>query len=66
MAYEKIDHDYSHCMDYNKETCPPNCFRAVITQALYDDERYGSLPVTFTNFKGTDECPLEEEEEDGE
>lgn len=52
-----INHDATHCLDYTPK-CPQECYRAQITKAL-KEERY-PYPVSFSYFKGTDECLLNE------
>ena len=49
-----MNHDYAHCWDYEKGVCPEDCFRAVLTEDL----KNWPHPVTYTQFKGTDACPL--------
>ena len=55
-----MNHDYSHCLDYNKD-CPRECFRG---QLVRDLNRHPMLKnISFASFKGTDECELKEQKE---
>lgn len=49
-----MNHDYSHCWDYEKGVCPEECFRAKLT----DDLKNWPHPVTYSKFKGTEACQL--------
>lgn len=49
-----MNHDATHCADYKKD-CPKSCFRAKLTEELR--EIYYPLPVSWSHFKGTRECP---------
>ena len=49
-----MNHDYSHCLDYRPDICPPTCFRAEITADLIAHPCIAS----WSHFKGTDECDL--------
>jgi len=48
-------HDYTHCIDYKKDECPKECFRAEVTQELLDDKDF-DFPVSWAHFRGTQEC----------
>lgn len=54
-----MNHDYAHCAGYDSN-CPKSCFRAALTEDLKNYH----YPVSFMNFKGTEECPLKAEGED--
>ena len=57
-----MNHDATHCSDYRNGRCPKECYRAQLTQNLRDDPyRFLRLPVSWANFKGTNECPMKEE-----
>lgn len=45
-----MNHDYSHCLDYDDE-CPDVCFRAQLVRDLTDE-----YWVSWSSFKGTPEC----------
>jgi hypothetical protein len=49
-----MNHDATHCADYRKN-CPKSCYRAQLTEEL-KHIHYG-LPVSWSHFKGTKECP---------
>lgn len=49
-----MNHDYTHCWDYEKGVCPENCFRAVLTEDL----KNWPYPVAYGKIKGTDACPI--------
>ena len=55
-----MNHDVSHCSDYNPDTCPKSCFRAQVTADLYAREDLAGLPFSFMAFhtSGDPECPL--------
>lgn len=54
-----MNHDATHCADYRKSRCPKSCYRAQLTQDLRDNWlRYIFLPVSWSNYRRMDECPL--------
>lgn len=53
-----MNHDYSHCLDF-KRNCPKDCFRAQLQRDLM--QRFLPIPLTYTHFKGTKECPRNKE-----
>lgn len=54
-----MNHDATHCEDYRKYECPKSCYRAQLTQELRDNPyRFLRMPISWANFKGTEECPL--------
>lgn len=56
-----MNHDATHCCDYKKSKCPKSCYRAQLTQDLKDNRyRFVGIPLSWANFKGTDECPMRE------
>ena len=52
-----MDHDYAHCTDYS-DRCPKKCFRGELVRDL---ENY-KYPVSWVNFKGTEECLRKKDE----
>ena len=50
-----MNHDATHCADYNKETCPQKCYRAELTEDLR--RTHYPLPTSWAHFYGTKECP---------
>ena len=55
-----MNHDVSHCWNYDETTCQTDCYRAIVTKDLRDSKY--PYPVSFSEFKGTDECPLAKED----
>lgn len=55
-----MNHDVSHCSDYNPDTCPKSCFRAQVTADLFARSDLVGLPFSFMSFhkNGDPECPL--------
>lgn len=51
-----MNHDATHCADYERGKCPKNCYRAQLTQDLKDS--HYTLPVSFSHIGWTDDCPL--------
>lgn len=51
-----VNHDATHCADYKKRKCPKNCYRAQLTEELWNS--YYPLPTSWAYLKGTKECPL--------
>ena len=51
-----MNHDATHCKDYDKKKCPKNCYRAELTEALKTDNYH--YPVSFAHYFGTKECKL--------
>ena len=57
-----MNHDATHCDDYRKAKCPKRCYRAQLMQDLRDNwTRFRFLPISWANFKGTKECPMDKE-----
>ena len=52
-----MNHDYCHCMDYDKGKCPSDCFRAQLEEDIKKNNLYG-VPFTYSSLKGTDCCVL--------
>lgn len=50
--------DFALCANYQKEKCPPSCFRAEITEQTRRRARINgeTIVCTLTCFEGTDEC----------
>ena len=56
-----MNHDYSHCSDWNPDMCPESCFRAKITKDLKENsEKYKYGLFSYAHFKGTSYCTLVE------
>ena len=56
-----MNHDYAHCLDYEKGKCPKGCFRAILTEDLHRNKI--DDPVAWTHFKGTQHCKMKGNEE---
>ena len=50
-----MNHDYSHCLDYNKD-CPKDCFRGKLVRDLSYHPMLKN--ISFMSFKDTEECSL--------
>ena len=50
-----MNHDATHCADYNIITCPQTCYRAQLTEDLRTTHYF--LPTSWAHFYGTKECP---------
>lgn len=56
-----MNHDMTHCADYRKSRCPALCYRARLTQELFERQARGDLaeiPMSFSHLRGTKFCPL--------
>ena len=58
----RMNHDYSHCLDFN-DSCPKKCFRAELVRDLRSRKDMVGVPISWTHYKGTDECPKVERKE---
>lgn len=58
-----MNHDASHCLDYVKDKCPKDCYRARLTEDL--KKIHYSLPTSWVHFKGTQYCKLLKDNKDG-
>lgn len=56
-----MNHDATHCLDYNPKKCPKDCYRAQLTEEL--KEIYYPLLTSWSHLKGT-ECKWTEVEDD--
>ena len=52
-----MNHDATHCADYKKHKCPRSCYRAQLTQELFERSDLYYLPIFWANFKESKECP---------
>ena len=50
-----MNHDATHCFNYDKKKCPKKCYRAQLTEDLH--RVHYSLPTSFAHFKYTSHCP---------
>ena len=52
-----MNHDYTHCADYNPAICPVSCFRAQVTAVLEANrENIVGVPISWAHFIDTPEC----------
>lgn len=58
-----MNHDASHCLNYDRKICPKSCYRAELTQELEDRKDLIGVPMTWSAFRGTKECELTKREE---
>lgn len=56
-----MNHDAMHCADFLVAKCPKRCYRAQLTQDLRERPDLHFVPISWANFKGTEECPLSKE-----
>lgn len=54
-----MNHDACHCSDYDEKTCPKGCYRAKLTKELLESDF--PYPTSWSNFKGTQYCPMGED-----
>ena len=50
-----MNHDATHCFDYNPDECPKDCYRAQLTEDLRKSKY--PWPVSFSHMKCTEYCP---------
>lgn len=60
-----MNHDYTHCLDYEPDKCPLSCFRAEVTRDL-EKRKYEfiGVPISWAHFKGTKECLFYQKKEE--
>ncbi len=56
-----MNHDATHCYDYNPDVCPEDCYRAQLTEELH--KIYYPWPVSMAMLKYTVYCPKWPKEE---
>ena len=49
-----MNHDASHCLDYDEKKCPKRCYRAQLTEEL-KHIKY-EFNTSWVHFKGTRYC----------
>ena len=54
-----MNHDVSHCSDYDPKVCPAKCYRAQVTAELDTRKDLIGIPLSFMHFflSGDPECP---------
>ena len=50
-----MNHDATHCSNYDPNECPKSCYRAQLTEDL--QKTYYPWPTCWAMFKYTIECP---------
>ena len=50
-----MNHDYTHCIDYDADICPVECFRAELARDLIHTAYVKEL-LPFASLKGTEKC----------
>lgn len=50
-----MNHDATHCFNYNPSECPDTCYRAQLTEDLKKTNY--PWPVSYSYFKYTSYCP---------
>lgn len=52
-----MNHDATHCSDYDDLKCPPSCYRAQLTEDLAKNHKaFVGIPLSYASFLGTIEC----------
>lgn len=54
-----MNHDATHCLDWDKKICPKECYRARLTEELEEHSSLWMYPMSYAHFKGTEHCKLE-------
>lgn len=55
-----MNHDYTHCADYDANICPATCFRAEVTAELEaNKENIIGVPISWAHFRRSKECELD-------
>lgn len=56
-----MNHDATHCADYDAAKCPADCYRAELTADLQARiGEYVGVPISYAAFAGTSECKRKE------
>lgn len=59
-----MNHDATHCADYEINKCPRRCYRAQLTQELRERTDLDfRIPFSWAHFKQTKECQRRERNE---
>jgi len=52
-----MNHDATHCSDYDEKKCPANCYRAELTKDLVErHSEFIGIPMSYASFAGSSEC----------
>lgn len=57
-------HDATHCIDYNPDTCPENCYRAQLSEDVKNFKYFWPVTLSYARFENTRECPKSKEKRD--
>jgi len=58
-----MNHDYCHCLDYDKTVCPAGCFRVQLSEDLRNRPELWTIPLTWAKLRQDKSiCPLKEGE----
>lgn len=53
-----MNHDATHCLDYNPKKCPKRCYRAELSEDLKRRTDLFYLPISWSSFRLQPECPM--------
>lgn len=60
-----MNHDVTHCANYNRKWCPSHCYYAKLEEDLKKRSDLYYLPISYTSYINTSVCclfaPTEEE-----
>ena len=51
-----MNHDATHCIDYDKRRCPKHCYRADLTEELKRRPDLIGIPISWAHYLGTEQC----------
>lgn len=54
-----MNHDATHCADWDEKRCPKSCYRAQLTEELEERSDLWHLPISYSHFWGGGECPMD-------
>lgn len=54
----KMNHDVTHCANYDRKTCPASCYYAKLEEDLKKRSDLYYLPVSYSFFIKTSPCWL--------
>lgn len=57
-----MNHDATHCADYDKRKCPKECYRAKLTAEVDEAKAFAGHWLSYAHFKGTQYCKREDKE----
>lgn len=54
-----MNHDYCHCVDYDADLCPQDCFRGQLVKDYNERQKdFIGIPLSWSHLRVTDLCPL--------